>query len=403
MGETEKKSMNYAEKRHHLTGKIIEGAKALNELFDRSCSPFFFAFHSPKRYCKHLSEKYGLTRNQQEYLKIVGHRLWHAHEIVKLAKRSFGVSRGEKIKDADGLFRAVYPDINPDSALVYAKGEPFWLVFYLKEKHFSPKTAGTVEGTGFDQTLESHILDLAVPETIDKKYRLICSKINNSHPYNSAIDEYTQDVKKRDLLEKILLEDTENHELKHIIDKIASMQKYIYNSEMSAYMFENGDIRTGLEIDIKMAGERAESFNKKHTSHLERLGYFIARKIRNNELSAERKREKLDDIKNKISLSEGSDKESWEVMYEWVSNPEKSQDKIISDLRRYDVLHKHAARSLASLQKVDPERLSSIISDGLRNKVLSFIISTTPVTKLPERISLLENYLNKQNINLKKI
>lgn len=333
--------MKNHDKKEYLVGKLIDGAKALNDLFKET---FIDNSTNPNEFYKDLSSKYELTKNQKEYLKKVASRVSKAKEIVEYLKEKYGVRKDDYIKDKKGLYKLMF-EKDPPKTYFSAKAHPFVIEFYLPQNLFDKGIGGNA-GSGnrypLDYILNHNLKQIKKGKTNYESLRALTFKVNNgiarskSDRLKFLYKALGVNIKKFHI---------EQHELKHIIDDLIDSQQ-LQTKEISAYLF------TG-EIDPLIINKDIKPLRKN-------LDESITRYKKLKELNSPQCI--LDNEKDLIKIK------AWKI--------KQVKNFPISTVER-------------------------INENGLGTDVISYIVATTNLNNLAKRIKLVDEHLEKNTIKEK--
>ena len=234
--------MDYRQsKRDYLVGRLIAGAKALNEFFDVVSNPG----QNPIRVARELSQKYELTQNQVRNLEGIASRTKEAQDLVNSAIKEYGLTKEGNFRHGHALYRRVFGLIPPRGEYFSATPHSFAIGFCLPKRCFPDNTTddGKLVVT-LGEVVGGHFISKSIPE-----HRLSPPRFRST--LNLMLISYTMNYE--DVFFSYLYgfnkdRHTHKHELRHIIDNIISFHTPL--SESAAYLFEN-DSAMGFRIDAK--------------------------------------------------------------------------------------------------------------------------------------------------------
>lgn len=293
-------------KRDYLVGKLIDGAKAVEDFFDKvqendSLDPTYVA--------EGLASRYHLTENQSKTLRGIASRTRIVKEIVSNVKKNYGLTRRGMIRDKKGLYEAVYGEAPPDDSFS-ARPLSFSIKFYMPQEYFGEKVLGYA-GNG-NESLELSEL---------------CFRVNYKR---------SEQLKKEG--ENVI---TEEHEIKHIIDGIIGMNKFV--NELSADLFAG---EYGIELSTSRDMARLENQN--------------------------------DGILAEYKKMEAEEPEHLPVYLECVQP--------IIDINN---------RNIKLLDDINIGDIEQIRRKGVDGKTTSYMVSTTELNKLKKRLEIVDDHLEK--------
>jgi hypothetical protein len=254
-----------SEKREYLAGKLVDGARALNEFFDVLSTN---REASPRDLASDLSSKYSLTSNQKEYLEKVTERAERAQGIVRYLEDRFGIDENGAFQDVEGLH----------SLLLKGRYVPKKLaaqscnigIGFEKNRWTHRNSAGFVKGaTGFNQlgvplekTLSrleerkpTNVLEVAFylpsKDCIQKKLETGKWKIAGL----SEVDKTLCKIFGLPTPAENVFRRIKDHELRHVFDRVVGDQSFVYN-ETPTHLYEGVTMNSGIRRDKKAIEDR---------------------------------------------------------------------------------------------------------------------------------------------------
>lgn len=317
----------YSTQKDYLIKKLIDGAKAVCELFDNT----YRSSQNPLKIAEDVALKYELTGNQKRKLERLVRNLVGARIIVDAAREKFGErkpryyegSRPVEFENVGGLYRAVFNE-EPPRINFSARPHSFAIGFYFPEHYFTDSACGETGSKPFfiDGVIDINGLSFGINHNILK-------------PRDS--DEYffeaTQGVSPK---QRVI----ENHELRHIIDKLIGAQT-MYTQELVAELFSW------------------------------RGNDYLLSDLRNH------------DVLIATVVAE----------YEKLQSQNSSQGELAKMQRLIEIRKKRRGALISA-----SELAQQTISKGFDPRVLSYIISMTHIDKLPHRLRLVSDYLERHPV-----
>jgi len=253
------------QKEQELAVKIIEGARALYELFERLKTD---RNQLKKDFIEELAEKHGLTLNQRRYLDNVGLRATRAQAIVRYLEQKFGADENLNFSEPEELFKFLFKGTYcPQNLKAHSDNIG---IGFEKQKWQHNGIIGRAEGFNYDQLaspldqtisrLEKNKLTncaalcylLPAKEYLSKDQRTLEDFVG---PILTAEEKLLRIIFGKPLLKMSIEEAAEKvqklikeHELRHVIDKIINSPRGY--AETSADMYAEKSL-DGLDRDIR--------------------------------------------------------------------------------------------------------------------------------------------------------
>jgi len=235
---------NHAAKRDYLVGKMVDGAKAVDELFERVEKRPSIDLNKTGDI---LARKYGLTENQQEYLQKIVPELSAAVKIVRYVRNEYGVNKYGEIKDKERLYKDVFDEELPKTDF-YVKVFPFSVGFYLPDSYLPDKGGDTADAEFFPTQIAPKLVK---GEKKYMKHTGMMFRVNEDSTKPRTRDEHVLSI--LDLGKKYKIE---RHEQKHIIDRLMPANRLFLTHELSAYLYSHGLSLGNIKRDVKTSGKR---------------------------------------------------------------------------------------------------------------------------------------------------
>lgn len=322
----------YTKRRDYLVGKLINGAYAVNSLFD---AIILDENLNPITEGSTIKNRYNLTNSQAEKLDNIIDDILEAKKRVDYYKRKYGVTGQRSIKDKKGLFKEVFEEYPPKSKFT-AETFSFAIGFFLPQDYFEESRIGEAainykSFKNYNQIFSKQLKDVKTPA----KYGLFFT-LN----YQLADPRSLESRGYQILTGLSLAHSTVLHELKHLIDEII-MASDMYFKEISADLFINyPDLSDSRLRD-------AESFKRSLDSSYLTLQELI----------------------------------------------EKRAPKSIIDDAQMQIKEKE--RKLQLIENFPIDIFNKLKREGLDYKVMSYIVAMTSFDKLQHRLELIDDYLER--------
>lgn len=277
--------MSLRDKRDALVVNMVDGAEALDKFFqqlriDRTAEPISLA--------ERLSAKYQLNPNQQDYFAWIAGRAEKAKAIVGHLESQFGVDGNGYFIDSKGLQRFVDKKIKPFSHPV-ARSYNFAIGFsgdqwrYLKTRLGFASTPKLFINGG-DRMFDD-LLSLPLEKVIGRAKKGISTDfrvLTFYQPSKKLIERWIREKKLThrkqhgeeykflasafgenfEALAKEEFEETEEHELRHVIQNILTPRGN-YFSETPAFLFPHHKSLKGLTQDYNNLKKRFDATREK--------------------------------------------------------------------------------------------------------------------------------------------
>ncbi len=244
------------EKRKYLAGKMIDGAKALYDLFEHLKTDRELL---KDEFVKNLIDKYELTDNQIDYLNNVAIRAKRAQGIIKYLENRFEIDENLNFQDSGGLHKLLFKSKYCPQDI---KAKSYNIGIGLTRQKWKYRNSFGRAGIGFsydqlstslEQTLDrldkgrptncaNLCFTLPTKEYLRKIFEKNRAKLNEETKFFLAIFNPSMEQEAKKEHSKII-----NHELRHVIDKIL-LRSYGY-TETQAYMGADKSLE-GLNIDL---------------------------------------------------------------------------------------------------------------------------------------------------------
>ncbi|MBI2671764.1 hypothetical protein HYX16_02425 [Candidatus Woesearchaeota archaeon] len=341
-------------KRDNLLEKLIGGAILLDELFMRIIDD---SKTDPMEFGRDLAEKYDITINQLKNLEKITRIISKAKKVIEYIEKEFGLAKDGHILDSCKLYNQIFPDHIYPKGYFFARTFSFAVGFYLPENCFDLKEEEAYEKGPFlglaypncsdclEWTLDNCLKSLGNEPKNPYDLSFLGFKINYPEILKMEKDSSKeQDGKKTS--ENYTIERVVQHELKHIIDKFIGLGS-LATQELSAEFFEGLFRPNPFERDLKKSFKRLE------------------RAVKDS-----------NELEEKIRVSNPLSHISF---FDSLIQKKKVVGERITDIKK--------------LKELDPDVFKRIVDNHLSMAVLSYIIGTTDIKKLNNRLFRLSRYL----------
>ncbi|MDD5741586.1 MAG: hypothetical protein PHH54_06400 [Candidatus Nanoarchaeia archaeon] len=349
-----------ATKQEYLANRMIDGARALSELFN-----WLKTNRAPltDNLVEEITKSCEITKNQANYLHKTVERAKRAQGIIKYLENRFGVNENLDFQDSEGLYRLLFRNKSCPKK-IQAKSHNIGIG--LTRQNWRYKNSVGRAGIGFWYDQLNSPLDKTIQRLEAEKMTNVgdlCFTLPSKDYFVKAVEKRRSELNEQG---KILLAifgpsveqeaerwygETEKHELRHVIDEILPShgKRYI---ETQADLISEGNFR-GLNRDINAIKERIEKNIKKN---LENFEYF-EKSWQAEELKfmVEKEREFYDaSLKRKENLDKGVEilkelvkkfpKQDYEILsYAFSTLPYLCSNRSLNHLRLLDVYYKNKA------------------------------------------------------------
>ena len=214
----------------HYAKKIVDGARALDDLFKHALSSTSSSFD--KNYYQTLITSYSLTDNQQRKIALVNKKLINAMKVIGYVKSRYGCDEHNVIKNNEQLFRDVYhiPLREHFTNAPTADALSFGIAFHVSDGYFREGVLGEAQMTVCNiENIDDQIIS-------DQKFHLFGGLKSLSLRIKDTPDNENHRVKR--------------HEIKHLIDSFIMSSDY-FPRELSADMYSALMGFTPFRRDIK--------------------------------------------------------------------------------------------------------------------------------------------------------
>lgn len=278
---------NYEKRLDYLVGKLIDGAKAIDELFERA---YYNPSQNIREVARRISQEYELTKNQKRVLERLVYRLNKAIAIVESLKKEYGMTKAGDFRKKRALYKAVYRE-NPKKSIYFARPYSFAIGFYLQESNFRERVAG-------DASSQPIILKPEQRKLLNIKSKYNPTGLSFRINYKALNIKTPEEKSLIALFGPALRKLEEKHELKHIIDTIiesdgstAELSAELFTRNWSRYLLL-GDYHE-LELRLRASIERYESMKLLNTPQ------FL---LDNEQKISNEIRKRMEQVKDSVSI-----------------------------------------------------------------------------------------------------
>ena len=370
--------MGNSAKLDYLVERYIHGAIALGHFFDVVME----GYYPPNHWANQMRKMYELTDSQRVKFDVITSRIESACKIVDYYKNKYGVTQKGMFRDKNRLYKSVFHE-NPPSSYFAARPFGFAIAFYLPENRFSTDVGGRVSSNRLviDSVLDGNLANISKGNDPNLDISSIVIHINYRKLRNlkfcSLPNDRNAEKLFNDLFSQEYRELVPRHELRHVIDNLIEGPAVIFDDNPSQISIHGRYDSIYNELSASLFEIESKKIRKRSERELKR--------------DAEREKKYFRRMQDKYAARLKSLRKM-QAPSSLIGIVEKSLRHLKED---YDSVFKH-------INNFPVQLLEELRNRNFYPSALSFLISTTPYTKLPHRLKLIHEYLVKNPIPNKK-